>query len=312
MSKPLSRIPSLDLIRSFVAVGRRMSITQASQDLFVTQSAVSRQIRSLEEAIGTALLVRGHRSIQFTAAGERLFQSADSSLRQLQDVLKTLDAQQQRKTVTITASIGFTALWLLPRLIRFQQLHPDVDVRVAADTKILSVNTPGIDLAIRYCAQRDAPKGAVQLFGESLVPVAHPSLKVPPLNTARQLARQVLLEFDLPGRPWLHWHGWCDAHGIALPRNQRMLHYNQYDQLIQAAMAGQGIAIGRHELIAPMLQDGRLQAVGAPNGALSPFSYWLVNFAEARDRNVGDDAFADALEWFIGWIRDEAAQCSGQ
>ena len=310
MSKPLSKIPSLDLIRSFVAVGRRMSITLAAEDLFVTQSAVSRQIRGLEEAVGTPLLVRGHRSIQFTAAGERLFQSADSSLRQLQDVLEVLDVQQQRKTVTITASIGFTALWLLPRLIRFQQQCPDVDVRVAADTKMLSVNTPGIDLAIRYGAPRDVPKGALRLFGETLVPVAHPSLKVQRLNTQRQFAKQVLLEFDLPGRQWLHWHGWCAARGVELPRNQRTLHYNQYDQVIQAAIAGQGVAIGRRELIEPMLQDGRLEAIGEPDARLSPFSYWLVNFVDVRAKDMSDAASNAALTRFIEWIKQEADQGS--
>ncbi|WP_256376859.1 LysR substrate-binding domain-containing protein [Diaphorobacter sp. HDW4A] len=299
-------MPSLDLTRSFVAVGRRMSITQAAEDLFVTQSAVSRQVRHLKEAIGASLLVRGHRSIQFTPAGERLFQSADNSLRQLQDVLEMLDAKQQRKTVKITASIGFTALWLLPRLIRFQQQCPDVDVRVAAGTKIVSMNTPGIDLAIRYCTLRDVPKGALRLFGETLVPVAHPSLKVQRLNTPGQLTKQVLLEFDLPGRPWLHWHGWCAARSIELPRDQRMQHYNQYDQVIQAAMAGQGIAIGRHELITPMLLDGRLAAIGAMDVGLSPFSYWLVKFAESRSKGSGDAGSADALVRFIAWIEQEA------
>src|SRR5215470_8399395 len=103
---PLSRLPSLDLIRGFVAVGRRMSITLAAEDLFLTQSAVSRQIIALEEALHVQLLNRGYRAISFTEDGERLFRVADSAIQQLQDGVNALAARSDRRPVTITASIG--------------------------------------------------------------------------------------------------------------------------------------------------------------------------------------------------------------
>jgi LysR family glycine cleavage system transcriptional activator len=303
-SKPLARIPSLDLLRTWVAVGRRSSITQAAADLYLTQSAVSKQVRQLEDALGTALLVRGHRSVTLTAAGEQLFQCADECLRALQGVVDAITLQPRRNSVTITASIGMTALWILPRLLHFQQQHPDVDVRVVADNRVHGLATPDIDLAIRYCAARDAPSGAVRLFDETLVPVAHPSLRAPWLATPEQLASQVLLEFDLPSRPWLHWHGWLQARGWPLPHGQRILRYNQYDQVIQAALAGQGIALGRYELIAPMLHDGRLVALAEHDPTLSPFSYWLVTFPAAQAR---DGAHPDsALNRFSRWLLAQA------
>ena len=118
MSTPLVRLASLDLLRGFVAVGRRMSITLAADDLCLTQSAVSRQVSALEEALGVKLLVRGHRSIAFTPEGERLFRSADSAVQQLQDAIGAIRVAAERRPVTITASIGVTGLWLLPRLAR--------------------------------------------------------------------------------------------------------------------------------------------------------------------------------------------------
>lgn len=305
--KLLKQLPSLELLRGFVAVGRRMSITQAAQDLFLTQSAVSKQIRSLEDALDTVLLVRGHRSIQFTAAGERLFQSADSALRQMQDTLDFIAGQRQRSTLTITASIGITALWILPRLLGFQQRCPEVDVRVAADNRLHAPNAPGIDLAIRYCAERDAPPGAVRLFGETLVLVAHPSRQGERLDTPEKLAGEVLLELDLPHRPWLHWHGWFAARGFGESTARRMLRYNQYDQVVQAAMAGQGIAIGRLELIAPMLADGRLVTVSEADTRLCPYSYWLLRFGEVAARN--DDPREAAIAQFTQWILEEARLC---
>src|SRR5689334_24428383 len=180
MGGPVSRLASLDLTRCFVAVGRRMSITVAAQDLCLTQSAVSRQIQALEESLGVRLLVRGYRSISFTPEGEQLFRVVDGAVQQLQDAFAALVSERKRLPVTITASIGFTALWLLPRLGDFQQRYPNIDIRLAADNKLLDLQAEGADLAIRYCAARTAPQGAIRLFGEAVVPVAHPSLAVRP------------------------------------------------------------------------------------------------------------------------------------
>jgi DNA-binding transcriptional LysR family regulator len=135
------RLASLDLIRGFVAVGRRMSITLAAEDLFLTQSAVSRQVIALEEALGVRLLNRGYRSIHFTAEGERFFRVADSALQQLQDVVNALAAGRDRRPVTITATIGVSGLWIMPRLGGFQQRHADIDLRVAASNKVMDLRT---------------------------------------------------------------------------------------------------------------------------------------------------------------------------
>src|SRR5687768_4670566 len=118
MPLPLVRLPPLDLVKGFVAVGRRMSITQAADDLCVTQSAMSKQVRALEDALGVKLFHRGYRSVSFTEEGERLFRSADAAVQQLQDAASGLKAAGKRP-VTLTASIGVAGLWLLPRLGEF-------------------------------------------------------------------------------------------------------------------------------------------------------------------------------------------------
>src|ERR1700748_1445425 len=187
------RLALVDLIRGFVGVGRRMSITLAAQDLFLTQSAVSRQIIALEEALGVRLLNRGYRSISFTAEGERFFRVADIALQQLQDGVNALAARSDRRPVTITASIGVSGLWLMPRLGGFQQRHPDIDVRVAANNKGIDMRAQGASIPIRYGAAANAPAGSLRLFGESVAPVAHPSLGVSRLD-ADTIARQVLIE----------------------------------------------------------------------------------------------------------------------
>lgn len=169
MATPLVRLAPLDLIRGFVAVGRRMSVTLAAEDLCLTQSAVSRQIHSLEDALGVSLFHRGYRSISFTPAGERLFRTADGVVRQLQDAFETITRPLERQPVTITAGIDVAARWLLPRLPELQRRHPALDVRVAANDKLLDLRAEGIDLAIRYASSNPPAPGATRLFDETVV-----------------------------------------------------------------------------------------------------------------------------------------------
>src|SRR5215831_11186228 len=136
MAVTLNHLTSLDLVRGFVAVGRRMSITLAAADLCLTQSAVSRQVRTLEEMLGVKLFVRGHRSIAFTAEGQRLFQRADEAVKQLQDVVGALGVALASRPVTIAASIGVAGLWLTPRLGHFLQSEPSIDLRIAASSQL--------------------------------------------------------------------------------------------------------------------------------------------------------------------------------
>ncbi len=298
MRGPISRLASLDLARSFVAVGRRMSITLAAQDLCLTQSAVSRQIQALEESLGVPLLNRGYRSISFTPEGEQLFRVADNAVQQLQDAFAALTSERERQPVTITASIGVTALWLLPRLGEFQQRYPNIDIRLAANNKLLDLRTEGADLAIRYCAAKNAPPGSVRLFGETVVPVGHPSLAVRPLNSVEALEQQVLLEFDDPRRPWLQWADRLKAMGLGAAKPKGILRFNQYDQVIQAALVGQGIALGRLALVEPMLADKRLVVLDAERQDHSGgYAYWLL-LAEATPRPDVRDV--------VDWIRSEA------
>lgn len=297
MSIPLVRLSCMDLIRGFVAVGRRMSITLAAEDLCLTQSAVSRQVNALEKMLGVKLLERRHRSINFTADGERLFRAANGAVQQLQDIIGTIGNAALRRAVTVTASIGFSGLWLLPRLGRFQELHPGIDVRIAANNRLVDLKSEGVDLAVRYCPQSEAPTSAVRLFGEAVVPVAHPSLGLRSIESAQAFNGRFLLEFDDSRHPFLQWREWLGAMGWSDAKPKGILRFNQYDQVIHSAIAGQGIALGRLELIRPMLADRRLSIIKVPRVEMpNDYAYWLIQ-AESKPR-------AEVLS-VAGWIASE-------
>jgi len=291
--------PSLNLIRGFVAVGRRMSITLAAQDLHLTQSAVSRQLQTLEEAIGVKLLIRGHRSIVFTPEGHQLFQVADLAIQHLHEAVSGLMHPQERLPVTITASIGVTSLWLLPRLGGFQQLYPHIDLRIAANNKVLDLKAGDADLAIRYGARPQAvvPVILEPLFDEPIVPVAHSSLGLKYLD-ADAVSKHVLLEFEDPRLIWLQWADQLSALGLGHVASRRFLRFNHYDQVIQAALAGQGIALGRLALIAPLLADRHLVTLQtACKGGANTHSYWLIQAEISPRQDVVD---------VISWVQKEA------
>ncbi len=300
MPTPLSRLPSLDLVRGFVAVGRRMSITLAAEDLCLTQSAVSRQIHGLEEILGVKLFIRGHRSIAFTAEGERLFRSADSAVQQLQEVFGSLIVPRGRRPVTITSSTGVAGLWLLPQLGAFQAQWPGIDVHLASSNRVFDLKAEGIDIAIRYSSSANAPAGAIRLFGETIAPVAHPSMALSTLASAEAISRLVLLEFDDPKRPWLQWSEWLGSAGLDKAKPKGILRFNQYDLVIHAALAGQGVALGRQNLIAPLLADGRLVSLAAPHQhSGGDYAYWLL---------VTDQPPREEVRIVAAWIQQIASR----
>jgi len=299
MDNPLAKLPSLDLLRGFVAVARRGSVTQAAADLFLTQSAISRQIRGLEDHLGLPLFHRRHRALDLTPEGERLFRLADAWLTQLGDHLEGLRQRRTDSPVTLTSTIGLVSLWLLPRLGEFQTLHPAIDVRVSAGNRLVDLEREAVDVAMRYGPVDHAPAGTL-LFNEEIVAVASPALSLDPVLEKNDLGQLTLLEYDELARPWLRWVDWAGALGLKRLKPRGRLGFNQYDQVIFAALAGHGLAQGRWPLVAQMVADGRLMALRTESPSMvADYGYWLV------ERRSGE---TPARRQLVDWLRDEAAR----
>ena len=260
MSNPNRELPSLDLLKGFEAAARNLSFTKAAGELFVTQSAISRQVKTLEEQLGVALFRRRHRELLLTEAGQTLFKAVGEALRTLRDATGRLRAARSGM-LTVGTTVSLASLWLVPRLNAFRQLHPEIEVRIAASNELRDLERDGIDLAIRYCPRRVAGADAVFLFGESVFPVCAKKLTAgKPLASPHHLSRHVLLYLDDADRrfPWLAWDVWFELVRAQDVKGAGALHFSHYDQLIRAAVDGQGIALGRMPLVDRFLRTGEL------------------------------------------------------
>jgi LysR family glycine cleavage system transcriptional activator len=256
-------LPHLAFFQGFEAAARTLSFTKAAEELFITQSAVSRQIKALEDNLRLKLFERRPRSLTLTEDGQALYRIATEVLDRLQAATDQLRTETRARQLSITTTTGFASLWLIPRLSRFTALHPDIDVRISATTDMLNLERSLIDLAIRYCKPETVPEGAVRLFGDEMIPVCSRAVlrdKTRLLKRPEDLAHHTLLHFDYAGAESMHmdWGTWLTALGIGELKSAGALHFSQYEQMIQAAISGQGVALGRQALVSDLIESGAL------------------------------------------------------
>ena len=309
MQKRRRDLPPLDLLRGFEAAARHLSFTKAAQELFLTQSAVSRQVQGLEDALGVPLFQRRHRTLLLTDAGQVLQQVVARQLKELRDTVARIGAEPVRM-LTVTTLVTFASLWLIPRLAHFRRLHPGIDVRIAAANEILDLERDRVDVAIRYVAPERAPPGSVKLFGEEVVPMCAPALlkdKARPLREPADLVHHVLLHDDPENSryqaQYLQWDIWLQAMGLPGLEPAGSVRFSHYDQMIQAAVSGEGVALGRLPLMSQQIEDGTLvapfeKARGRGRGTVSTRAYFIVVPAAARGR--------PEVQHFTGWLLAEA------
>ena len=201
----------MDLLRSFEAVARHLSFTKAANELFVTQSAVSRQIKMLEEYLNTSLFLRGIRKITLTESGIRLYQCVDTVLRQLEIVSSEITSPQKQPLISLSTTASFSSLWLIPRLIRFNTKYPNINIKVSATSEIQHVRQGYVDLAIRYARPESIPVGARILFHENVFAICSQNFlkkkDIPPLLKPEHLQNHTLLHMDDPRGEW-PWYSW--------------------------------------------------------------------------------------------------------
>ncbi len=297
---------TLNTLRAFAAVAERLSFSAAADHLSLTQPAISRQIQSLEQELGTPLFVRATRKVALTQAGLALMRVVQPWLAQLDGTVRRLRLEQTRQPVVLTTFASFASLWLLPRLGGFQLRHPEVDIRISASDHFVALDDPETDMGVRHCRAQDVPPQSTPLFGEVVTPVASPGLlERQRLRSPADLRQHTWLEEDdrLTGAGYFNWSHWLDQHKLPGIQPRGWLYLNYTYQQIQAALAGQGIALARLALVADLLQRGDLvEPFGPALRLTTPYRYWLVRWPERQER--------PAVDHFEDWLLEQAAMTS--
>ena len=284
-----SRLPSLNALVAFEAAARLGSFTLAARELHVTQSAISHQVRALEDELGMRLFDRLARALRPTRAGRRLSKASTEALDVLRRALARLQPGQ-RRTLVVSVLPSFAAHWLLPRLHRFQQEHPSIELRLDSTSKLADLHAGEADLAIRYGPGRDRGLVSTRLFGESLFPVCTPGL-ARELENPEDLSRLPLLH-DEPTAAHGGWAAWLRAVGIRAAA-RRGPSFSDTNLLLRAALEGQGVALARSVLVEQELAAGRLVRP-FPQMLRSRFHYGVV-FTRAQQKRPEVQQFSAFL-----------------
>ncbi|WP_119459044.1 LysR substrate-binding domain-containing protein [Rhodospirillaceae bacterium SYSU D60014] len=264
MERLRSKLPPVSCLLAFEAAGRLANFTLAAAELNVTQAAISRQIRALEEHLRFPVFHRRHRAVQLTTEGRKLHQAVSMGLEHIAGTMAGLRRSAGESHLTIGATIGFAAFWLMPRLTRFRAAFPDIELRLIASDKPLDLLSDGIDIAVRYGSGDWPGLAATYLFEAEIFPVCSPGFlaKHPGLRSPEDLLNLTLLGLDDVDPLWLNWEAWFKEMGLPLGRdpkgNHRRAYFNNYPILIQAAIDGQGVGLGWRYFLDDLLERGAL------------------------------------------------------
>jgi LysR family glycine cleavage system transcriptional activator len=255
----------------------------------VTQGAVSHQVRALEDEIDLRLFVRGHRRIELTPEGRRLALAVGEGLGRMEDALLALTRRAPEHVLNVSVSPSLASRWLVPRLEGFRQLHPELDVRISATDTLIDPVREGVDLCIRYGKGGYRGLSSTLLVADEVFPVCHPSLTRGrgALRKPEDLRRHTLLHDEMfaGDRDRPDWRKWLRAAGVRGVDTRGGLHFSHAALAIEAAVAGQGVALGRSTLVVDDLARGTLVRPFQASFR-SRLSYWLVtpDIPSVRDR----------------------------
>jgi len=290
--------PPLHALQGFVATARSGNLSRAAETLHLTVSALSHQIRGLEERLGQRLFVRGARGMELTVDGRQLFERVAAHLDEIENALRPFRAPRS-DVLTLTLMPSFANSWLVPRLPRFLAAHPQLEINLQSSIAVVDFERDGaLDAGLRYGPGHWPGLDAVHLFDDWIAPTASPDL----LERLGRPTLRTLGDFPLLGAPGGRWSDWFAQFGGSLPQ-RFVANFDDTEALHRAASEGLGIALGRLTMARPLIEADRLQLL-FPQRLKSDFAHYLVLPPRSRD-HAGLAAFRD---WLLGEARAYAIE----
>ncbi len=292
------RLPPLGTLVAFEAAARNLSFTVAATELHLTQAAISRQIRLLEEDLGVRLFVRANRAVTLTTDGRDLQHTVSLALGHIANGAEQVRSTGGERRLSVGTDQSIAALWLMPRLDDFRRNNPDILVRLVASDNDADCLASHIDLSLIHGDGSWPDYDVTPLFGEDVFPVCSPGYLEHngPIDTPMDIARQVLLALEDDHWDWMTWRVWLTENGVDLATEHHGMTINHYPLVLQAAAAGHGIALGWRYLVDDYLADGRLVRPLGDLSVTTGAGYHLLS-PLARPMDADAEVFRD---WVIG------------
>lgn len=292
----------LNALRAFEATARHMSFSKAAVELNVTPAALSHQVKALENLLGRRLFERKSRTIELTATGRELFPGLREGFDTLRLAVERVSGEASRNVLVVSATPGLTAKWIVPRLYRFLQANPDLEVRVAASLSFSNLSTDGVDVGIRLSDGNHPGLHVEKLMDERVLPLCSPALLsgAPRLRHPRDLARCNLIHIELPlsNRAVIpSWSDWFREAGVDDVSPASGLRFNVTEHALDAAAEGAGVVLAYKEMASEDIRSGRLVSPFGPEVPLKDRSYYFV--CAAGRESVGK------IRRFRAWISRE-------
>lgn len=294
----MRKLPPLNALKAFEAAARHLSFTRAADELYVTQAAVSHQVKALEEFLGVQLFLRRNRSLLLTPEGQAYFLELKEIFDHIVQATDRVRFASQRGSLTISLPPSFAILWFVPRLSRFRESCPDIDVRIRAVDEVDGSLTDDVDVAIYYGAGKWPGLKAYKLHNEFLIPVCSPLLLTgtKPLREPRDLLNHTLLHDETRNA----WKDWFKLVGIDKDKGDNGPIFSHSNLALKAAVHGQGIALANNVLVKPEIDAGHLIQI-FPEALPRQKSFYLV----CRDSQSEVGKIATFRNWLLQVVEEE-------
>ncbi|MEY9783633.1 LysR substrate-binding domain-containing protein [Sinorhizobium fredii] len=303
-------LPSATSLVVFEAAGRHQNFTRAASELGMTQAAVSYAIRGLEDQLGVPLFHRVHRAVELTEAGESFHADVSVGLARIRKSAEEIRAKGRETNVTLAASTAFASMWMLPRLNQLREDLPEIDLRIQTSVRDLDLDEEPIPLGVRGGDPGHWPRCHAALLAHEVVnAVATPAyIEAHGLpRSPAELLKHNLIHLEEPVRRACDWAEWFASAGLSAPARGKRLAINDYILVIQAVLAGEGIALGWEHLIARQVQSGALVPVGGH--VLRTGQAFYVVWPRSRELNTQARRIRD---WLINEGLRDRSETSNQ
>ena len=292
----MKRLPPLNALRAFDAAVRTGSFTRAGENLHVTQGAISRQIKQLEDWLGKPVFLRHYQGLILTPAGSLLAQSLDAAFGTIQEAVEQIGHLGARQRISVNVPETFASRWLAPRLRIFRSRHPDIDLTITTNLVVNLREAQQYDCLVLFLAQPWTKGHCRLLRQEQYVAVASPELwqdgVAPGLETA------TLLHVLGDGKRLPLWESWFASLGIRHIDARPGIAFSTMDQAINAAVSGAGVAVVDAPMVVRELSDDRLRRLDA-HALTASHGYWFV---EPRDRALSEHSHSAVVALFQAWL----------